>query len=137
MLNGRAADQLQRNHAVQYISHPDHTWQRLRRDTPGLYESYVDLEPRRWTKVRIRVCGAEAALYVHGAEQPTLIVRDLKRGAAARGDVRLWVGPGTAAQFTNVRVAPSRGCDPLMPSPTRAASLDGATEIAGLSPTSQ
>jgi hypothetical protein len=42
--NGRADDQLRRNHAAQYISHPDWPWFRLREETPGKYESYVDLE---------------------------------------------------------------------------------------------
>ena len=48
--NGRADDQLRRNHSAQYISHPDFTWQRLRTEQPGVYESYVDLEPGAWTK---------------------------------------------------------------------------------------
>jgi hypothetical protein len=43
--NGRADDQLRRNHTVQYISHPDFPWERLRKESPGVYESYVDLEP--------------------------------------------------------------------------------------------
>ena len=44
--NGRADDQERRNHAVQYISHPDWPWFRLRKETPSRYESYVDLVSR-------------------------------------------------------------------------------------------
>ena len=110
MLNGRATDQLQRNHAAQYISHPGYGWARLRREMPGAYEAYVDLQPRRWTPMRIVVCGAEAALYVNGASQPTLLVHDLKRGAQTRGALLLWVGPGTAARFANVKVRTSVPC---------------------------
>ena len=40
--NGRADDQERRNHATQYISHPDWPWFRLRKETPSRYESYVD-----------------------------------------------------------------------------------------------
>lgn len=112
MLNGRARDQIQRNHAAQYISHPDYGWARLRRETPGVYESYVDLQPRTWTRMRIVVCGSDAALYVNGATQPTLVVHDLKHGPRARGPLLLWVGPGTAAQFANLKMAPGRGCGP-------------------------
>ena len=32
--NGRAEDQVRRNHSVQYISHPSWTWSRLRTETP-------------------------------------------------------------------------------------------------------
>src|SRR5262245_58002184 len=37
--NGRADDQERRNHATQYVSHPDWPWSRLRQETPSRYES--------------------------------------------------------------------------------------------------
>ena len=55
--NGRADDQERRNHSAQYISHPAWTWSRLRQETPSKYESYVDLVPGAWTKIRIEVRG--------------------------------------------------------------------------------
>jgi hypothetical protein len=102
--NGRADDQERRNHATQYISHPDWTWFRLRRETPSKYESYVDLVPDEWTKIRIEVRGERARLYVHGQEQPALIVNDVKSGANRTGGVALWIGPGTVAHFRNLTV---------------------------------
>jgi hypothetical protein len=104
--NGRAEDQERRNHAAQYISHPDWPWSRLRKETPSRYESYVDLEPGVWTRVRIEVRGDRARLYVHGHEEPTLIVNDVKTGADGKGAVALWVGPGTIAHFRNLTVEP-------------------------------
>ena len=104
--NGRVDDQERRNRSVQYISHPDWPWFRLRKETPGKYESYVDLVPGEWTKIRIEVRGERARLYVHGHEQPTLIVNDVKSGADAKGRVALWVGPGTVAHFRNLTVQP-------------------------------
>ena len=103
--NGRAEDQLRRNHSTQYISHPDHPWHRLRKESPGVYESYVDLVPGEWTRVRIVVSGTEARLFVHGSEQPSLIVKDLKL-APAEGAVALWIGPGTEAHFAGMRIEP-------------------------------
>jgi hypothetical protein len=104
-VNGRAEDQLQRNHSTQYVSHPEFPWNRLRQENPGVYESYVDLVPGEWTKVRIVVSGREARLFVHGADQPCLIVNDLKLGAS-KGAVALWIGPGTEAHFADLRVTP-------------------------------
>jgi hypothetical protein len=101
--NGRAEDQLRRNHSTQYVSHPDYPWDRLRKESPGLYESYVDLVPGEWTRVRIVVSGTEARLFVHGAEQAALIVKDLKLGAS-EGAVALWIGPGTEAHFSGLRI---------------------------------
>ena len=105
--NGRADDQERRNHATQYISHPDWTWFRMRRETPSKYESYVDLEPDTWTKIRIEVRGTQARLFVHDQQQPALIVNDVKSGASSTGAVALWIGPGTIAHFRNVSVTPA------------------------------
>jgi hypothetical protein len=68
----------------------------------------VDLVPGAWTRIRIEVKGAQARLYVHGNEQPTLIVNDLKSGADGKGAVALWVGPGTVAHFRELVVEPLR-----------------------------
>jgi hypothetical protein len=76
--NGRAEDQLRRNHSTQYVSHPDYPWDRLRAENPGVYESYADLASGAWTSVKIVVSGVRAALFVNNAEQPCLIVNDLK-----------------------------------------------------------
>jgi hypothetical protein len=104
--NGRTEDQERRNHSVQYISHPDWTWSRLRRETPSRYEAYVDLVPDTWTKVRIEVRGTQARLYVGDQPQPVLIVNDVKSGPSAKGAVALWIGPGTVAHFRNLAVTP-------------------------------
>lgn len=106
LTNGRAEDQERRNHATQYASHPDWPWFRLRKETPSRYESYVDLLPDVWTSIRIEVRRERARLYVHGQEQPTLIVNDLKSGAQRRGKVALWVNHGTVAYFRNLTVTP-------------------------------
>lgn len=101
--NGRAEDQVQRNHSVQYSSHPDYPWPRLRKEFPEKYESYVDLQPGAWTRMRIEVAGTTARLFVHGNAQPNLIVNDLKHGAS-EGGVALWIGPGSEAFFSNLRI---------------------------------
>jgi hypothetical protein len=101
--NGRADDQLRRNHATQYISFPEYEWQRLRTETPGQYESYVDLVPGEWTRIRVEVNGVKARLYVNGSAQPVLVVNDLKHGDG-QGGVALWIGMGTEAYFSGVRI---------------------------------
>ena len=103
--NGRADDQVRRNHSTQYSSFPDFDFARSRKEAPEKYESYVDLEPGVWTTVRITVQGTAARLYVHGAPQPVLIVNDLKLGDSS-GDVALWIGPGTEGYFTGLSVKP-------------------------------
>lgn len=102
--NGRADDQVRRNHSVQYISYPEFPWYKLREEAPKKYETYVDLEPGKWTKIKIEVHDNTAKLFVHDATQPTLIVSDLKHGSNMKGSIGLWIGPGTEAHFRNLTV---------------------------------
>jgi hypothetical protein len=101
--NPRSDDQLRRNHSVQYVSSPEFPWERLRKETPGVYEAYVDLEPGAWTKVKIEVSGTKARLYINGAAQPCLVVNDLKLGEA-HGPIALWIAVDTDAYFSNLTI---------------------------------
>lgn len=103
--NGRAEDQERRNHSAQYISHPEYPWFKLRQETPSKYETYVDLQPATWTKVKIVVEGDKARLYVHGNEQPSLIVNDVKSGSDGKGAVALWFEGSTVAHYANLKIS--------------------------------
>ena len=101
--NGRADDQMRRNHSTQYSAHPDFDFAQSRKEAPEKYESYVDLEPGVWTRYRIEVDGRKARLYVNGSDQPCLIVNDMKH-EPQEGGVALWVGPGTEGYFSNLKM---------------------------------
>jgi hypothetical protein len=105
--NGRADDQVRRNHSTQYSAHPNFSFAVARQQAPEKYESYVDLEPGVWTRFRVTVDGTNARLYVHGNEQPCLIVNDLKLGDSS-GGVALWIGPGTEGYFTGLAIKPAK-----------------------------
>ena len=105
--NGRADDQVRRNHSTQYSAHPNFSFAVSRAQAPEKYESYVDLEPGVWTRYRITVEGTKARLYVHGAAQPCLIVNDLKLGDSS-GGVSLWIGPGTEGYFASLQIRDAR-----------------------------
>ncbi len=96
--NGRADDQVRRNHSTQYSAYPDFSFAVARQQAPEKYESYVDLEAGAWTRYRITIEGTKARLYVNGTTQPCLIVNDLKLGDSS-GGVALWIGPGTEGYF--------------------------------------
>jgi hypothetical protein len=103
--NGRADDQVRRNHSVQYASEPDFPWPRLRRESPEKYESYADLETGAWTALKIVVSGQRAQVFVNGAPQPCLIVNDLKLGPT-NGRIALWAEASTDAYFSRVTLRP-------------------------------
>jgi glyoxylase-like metal-dependent hydrolase (beta-lactamase superfamily II) len=103
--NARLDDQLFRNRTTQYEAPPDALWQVLRRDSPGVYESYADVEAGAWTTLRIEVAGKTARLFINGSPQPALVVTDLKHGES-RGAIALWTRISADAYFSNLRVTP-------------------------------
>lgn len=102
--NGRANDQIRRNHSIQYYSYPDHKFDRLRREAPEKYESYADMDLNRWITLRIEISGGNAQLFVDNNAQPSLIVNDLFLGPRAAGAVGLWVEVGTEGYFTDLKI---------------------------------
>lgn len=102
--NGRADDQLRRNHSIQYFSFPDYKFQRLRKESPEMYESYADMGLNEWTKMKIVVKGNQAKLFLNKTKEPSLIVNDLKLGANASGAIGFFVDVGTEGYFSDLKV---------------------------------
>jgi hypothetical protein len=101
--NGRAQDQLRRNHSTEYESLPDWPWYRLRKESPGVYESYADMVEGEWIHMNIVVDGMKAALYLDHSAQPSLLINDLKLGSV-QGAIALWGGSGTIGYFANLKI---------------------------------
>jgi hypothetical protein len=102
--NGRADDQIRRNHSIQYFSFPDYKFERLRKESPEKYESYADMGLNEWISMRIDVQGSKAQLYLNNNKQPSLIVNDLKLRENQSGTIGLWVGNWTEGYFKDFKV---------------------------------
>lgn len=106
--NGRAEDQVRRNHSIQYFSFPDYKYERLRKESPEKYESYADMGLNEWIKMKIEIQGSQAKLFLNKNKYPCLIVNDLKQGPDATGAVGLFVDVGTDGYFRNLKISPSK-----------------------------
>lgn len=106
--NGRAEDQVRRNHSIQYFSFPDYKYERLRKENPEKYESYADMGLNEWIKMKIEIQGSQAKLFLNKNKYPCLIVNDLKQGPDATGAVGLFVDVGTDGYFRNLKISPSK-----------------------------
>lgn len=106
--NGRAEDQVRRNHSIQYFSFPDYKYERLRKVSPEKYESYADMGLNEWIKMKIEIQGSQAKLFLNKNKYPSLIVNDLKHGPDATGAVGLFVDVGTDGYFRNLKINPSK-----------------------------
>jgi glyoxylase-like metal-dependent hydrolase (beta-lactamase superfamily II) len=110
--NFKAAGAEQRAHAVQYVSHPRNTWQRLRAERPGQFEQPIapPPDPNGWFHARIVLAAGRVEVFVNGAGKPSLSVEDL--GAAKSGGVALWAGNGSDGAFANLTITPTAPAGP-------------------------
>lgn len=102
--NARAENQVRRNHSIQYFAYPDFKFQRLREESPEMYESYTDMALNEWITLRIEVNGEKARLYINDNQQPSLIVNDLKLGGNQQGAIGMFVDVGTEGYFRDLKV---------------------------------
>lgn len=106
--NGRADDQVRRNHTVQYFALPDFHFPVLRENFPEKYETYVDVVPDEWIKLKIVVENRTVKLYAANQSQPTLLVTEMLNNNTS-GGVAFWVGGDTDAYFANLKI--TKGSD--------------------------
>jgi hypothetical protein len=97
-----ATAQINRDHMVQYIFHPDFTWSRLRQEQTGEFENEIPSppDPDDWFKATIEVTDSIVKVYVEGIALPVLEVERLT--ATKSGKIGLWVGNGSSGRFRNL-----------------------------------
>jgi hypothetical protein len=106
--NFKNEDAVRRTHAVQYISHPEHTWSKLRQTFPLKYEQPVKPvpEPDGWFHARIVVANGKVSVFVNDATEPSLVVDKLND--RTEGKIGFWVGTTSGGDFANLKITPSK-----------------------------
>ena len=106
--NFRAASEIGRSHAVQYVSHPAHTWDKLRKEHPGKYEAAITPppDPNAWFHVRVEIAHPTVRVFVEQIAAPVLEVQQLNDRKT--GWVGVWVGNGSEGSFANLAITPSK-----------------------------
>jgi hypothetical protein len=105
--NFRTEDPARRGHAVQYISHPTYTWQKLRAERPGIFEQPVSPapDPNAWFHVRVVVASPKVSVFVGDAKEPSLVVNQLSD--RTKGLVGPWVGNNSGGDFADFTIIPN------------------------------
>lgn len=94
--NFRHSDSVRRTWSVQYCSLPYYSYDRLRRDFKGQFESEIlpNPKPDDWIHARIVVRKDSIKVYVNGMDKPSLVTKNLQNRAG--GQIGLWVDYTTA-----------------------------------------
>lgn len=102
--NFKSPDPDKNSHSVQYISHPEFTWQKLRAEHTGQYEKSINpvVDPNKWFHVRIQVSKELIQVFVENAKEPSLQVKPLNNRTS--GSIGLWVGNGSGGEFANLKI---------------------------------
>ena len=103
--NFHAKDSVRHIHAVQYISHPEHTWKKLREEQTGQYEKEIvnAPDPNGWFHAKIEVDKEGfIKVYVNNFTTPSLTVKKLN--TRNNGLLGLWVGDGSGGNFKNLTI---------------------------------
>lgn len=101
--NGRADDQIRRNHSIQYYAYPEYKFDRLRKEFPELYETYADIGLDEWITMRIEFSGQTSKLYLNDQHAPAFIVNKML-GSTTSGSIGLWVEIGTEGFFKDLKI---------------------------------
>jgi hypothetical protein len=104
--NFRANDPDKKSHAVQYVSEPQWTWQRLRKEEPGQFEKLIEPPPDgdAWFHAKVVVEKRQVKVFVNGAPEPSLVVNELSDRPG--GSVGLWCGG--YGVIANLKITPSK-----------------------------
>ena len=92
------------HHAVQYISHPNHTWHSLREGHPEKYENPVIPvpNPNQWFHAKIVVKYPLVKVFVNDSKEASLIINQLS--SRKKGWIGFWVGNGSDGYFKNLKI---------------------------------
>jgi hypothetical protein len=107
-----ADNELSRSHMVQYISHPEYTWSKLREEHTDVYENPLPHppDPDQFFKARIVISKPEIRVYVEDEAEPCLVVSELTDRMGGR--VGLWMGNGSDGSFAELVIRPEIGVAP-------------------------
>ncbi|WP_428667353.1 family 16 glycoside hydrolase [Runella sp.] len=102
--NFQATDSVRRIHAVQYVSHPDFPWEKLRATQNGKYEKSVSPapNPNEWFHAKIAVDYPHVLVYINNSSVPSLSIDKLNQ--RQNGKIGLWVGNTSGGDFANLSI---------------------------------
>jgi hypothetical protein len=95
-------------HSVQYISHPEYTWNKLRREHPEKYENQISPvpEPTDWFHVTIIINYPNVDVFVNNSDKPSLTIEQLI--SRREGWIGFWVGNNSEGYFKNLMIFPEQ-----------------------------
>lgn len=106
--NFYAKDSIRKIHAIQYVSHPNYTWKKLREERNGQFEKEISNapDPNSWFKMKINVEDNLVKAYINNSTNPSLIVNKLNE--RTNGKIGIFMGDNSDGNFSSIKVMNSK-----------------------------
>ena len=102
--NFRAEEKTRRQHSMQYIFHPKHSWRFLRTNFEGKYEAEFPRkpDPNDWFKVYIKIDDKKVHVFDGDSKTELLVVERLTEQVSDK--IGLWTGNDSKGEFRNLKI---------------------------------
>ncbi|KQC02189.1 family 16 glycoside hydrolase [Pedobacter sp. Hv1] len=99
-----AKDSVRRVHAVQYISHPDFTWEKLRNERNAVFEKSIinPPNPNHWFTMKLVIDNTTVKVYINNAVIPSLTVEKLNKRKV--GKIGLFTADSSGGNFKTLQI---------------------------------
>ncbi|QGK73475.1 hypothetical protein [Flavobacterium sp. SLB02] len=99
-----AKDSVRRIHAVQYISHPDFTWEKLRNEKNAVFEKEIinPPNPNDWFRMKLVIDKTNVKAYINNTTLPSLIVEKLSNPNP--GKIGLFTADSSGGDFKVIKI---------------------------------
>ncbi len=99
-----ASEPVRRIHAVQYVSHPDFTWERLRKERNAVFEKEIinPPDPNDWFVMKLVIDGKTVRAYINNESHPSLTVEKLNDRTS--GKIGLFTADSSGGDFKAIKI---------------------------------
>jgi len=100
-----AKDPVRRIHAVQYVSHPDFTWERLRKERNAVFEKEIinPPDPDGWFTMKLLIDGTTVRAYINNESEPSLTIEKLNNRPS--GKIGLFTADSSGGDFKAIKIS--------------------------------
>lgn len=100
-----AKDSVRRIHAIQYISHPGFTWEKLRNERNAIYEKQIIYppDPNGWFTMKLVISNTIVKAFINDDELPSLIIQKLNTRHS--GKIGLFTGDSSGGDFKKMKLS--------------------------------
>lgn len=103
--NFLSVDSAKRSHAIQYISHPTYTWEKLRSEQDGIFEKEISEppNPNDWFTMTIVIDQNKVKAYINQSKTPAVVVNKLNN--KQDGKIGIFMGDRSGGDFKYMTIS--------------------------------